>query len=135
MRAILMTSVAMAALAAPAFAGPDRYDQGLGCDSMSNAMCVQQQLKLDDGNRIGERTNETATGVNGAGGTTTGATLSASRPSDTGNDETFGGEVGGSIAHAEDEAGDTISNTADEAGDAISNAADEAGDAIGDAFN
>jgi hypothetical protein len=101
---------------------------------MSNAMCVQQQLKLDDGNRIGEKTNETATGVNGAGGTA-GATLSASRPSDTGNDETFGGEVGGSVARAEDEAGDAISNTADEAGDAISNAADEAGDAIGDAFN
>ena len=134
MRAILMTSVAMAALAAPAFAGPDRYDQGLGCDSMSNAMCVQQQLKLDDGNRIGERTNETATGVNGAGGTG-GATLSASRPSDTGNDETFGGEVGGSVAHAEDEAGDAISNTADEAGDTIGHAAGEAGDAISDAFD
>ena len=53
--AILMTSVAVAALASPAFAAPDRYEQGSGCIGMSGTECVQTQMRLEDGNRATEK--------------------------------------------------------------------------------
>jgi hypothetical protein len=129
MKAILMTSVAMAALGAPAFAGPDRYDQGLGCSSMSSATCVQEQMKLDDGNRVSEKSNESAVSGTGAGGSNSGAALSAS--ANTNDNDALGED----ISNTADETGDSVANAANEAGDTISHAANEAGDAIADAFH
>jgi hypothetical protein len=46
--AILMASLAAAAVASPAFAGPDRFEMGTGCP-MSNVVCAQQDLTNDGG--------------------------------------------------------------------------------------
>ena len=57
--AILMGSVAAIALATPAFAVPDRYEQGYSCTGRG-VMCTQQQLRLEDGNRADEKAHETS---------------------------------------------------------------------------
>lgn len=127
--AILTGSAAAMALATPAFALPDRYEQGYyeqgyGCTGMG-ALCMQEQLRLDDGNRFDE-TGRTAT-IGGEGSTLdssgSDATQAAARP------------AGDGFADDADEAGDEIENTADQVGDEIENAADKAGDAIEDAFD
>ena len=126
--AILMGSVAMVALAMPAFAAPDRYEQGYSCTGQG-AMCTQQQLRLDDGNRGDEKTPAGA--VNRSiDQTGTDGSQAAAR---TDNDDNFGDEAGDEIENTSDEAGDEISDAADEAGDEIENTADEAGDEISDA--
>jgi gas vesicle protein len=123
-----MGSVAMVALATPAFALPDRYEQGYSCTGQG-AMCTQQQLRLDDGNRAAEKARADAveTEINQSG---TERSQAAER---TDNDDSFADEAGDEIENTADEAGDEISDTADEAGDEIENAADEAGDEISDA--
>jgi hypothetical protein len=125
--AILMGSAAMvAALATPAFALPDRYEQGYSCTGRG-AMCTQQQLRLDDGNRAGEKENAATSG--GAIGQS-GSPQAAAREN---SDDSFADEAGDEIDNTADEAGDEISEAADEAGDAIDNAADEAGDELDEA--
>ena len=111
--AILMGSVAMVALATPAFALPDRYEQGYSCTGRG-AMCTQQQLRLDDGNRSDEKGRATSAISNGQSNAD--ESQSAARAD---RDDNFA-----------DETGDDIENTADEAGDEISDAADEVGDAL-----
>ena len=140
---ILMTSVAVAALASPAFAGPDRYEQGTSCIGMSGAECVQQEMRLEDGNRASEKPGDSqiesgATASTGSTSATDGTAFSAS----SGDDDDLGDEVGDEadefgdeVSDTADEAGDEIADTADEAGDEISDAADEAGDAISSAFD
>lgn len=134
--AILMGSAAMLALAAPAFALPDRYEQGYSCTGMG-AQCVQERLRLDDGNRSDDKSGglDGNSVTNGAIGPT-----SAARSSDDENE--IGDEIGDAaddtgdeISAAADEAGDEIGNAADDAGDEISDAADDVGDAVGDAFD
>ena len=49
--AILMGSVAAIALATPALALPDRYEQGYSCTGQG-ALCTQEQMRLEDGNRV-----------------------------------------------------------------------------------
>jgi hypothetical protein len=123
---ILMSSVAIAALATPAFALPDRYEQGYSCTG-ADPICIQQQARAEDGNRADEH----AGGLDGeADG---GVGVAAAGPSGIGGDDedNFGGEIG----NATDEAGDAIGNAADEAGDAVGDAADDVGDAVGDAFD
>jgi hypothetical protein len=117
---MLLSSVAVAALATPAFALPDRYEQGYSCTGMGFD-CLQQEMRHEDGNRAFDKGNERPVG---------GGALAA-RASDDDDDTDLGDEIG----DAADEAGDEISAAADEAGDEISEAADEAGDAIGDAFD
>lgn len=124
--AILMGSVAAIALATPALALPDRYEQGYSCTGRG-AMCTQQQLRLDDGNRFDERSNEASATTGGQD-----ETQSAARSD---SNDSFGDEAGDQIENTADEAGDEISEEADEAGDAIENAADEAGDEIEDVFD
>jgi len=131
--AILMTSVAVAALSSPAFALPDRLETGC---SMSNAICAQEQLRIDDGNRVAEKTNESTESGSGTSVGTTGAltaNAAAARDDDSLSDDA--GDTADNFAHDANEAGDSIANAADEAGDSISHAADEAGDSISDAFN
>jgi hypothetical protein len=131
-----MGSAAMvAALATPAFALPDRYEQGYSCTGRG-AMCTQQQLRLDDGNRADEKPGG-GTAINGEA-TTIDQSGDRSQAAARNSDDSFGDE----IENTADEAGDEISEAADEAGDAIGNAADEAGDEldevgdeIGDAFD
>ena len=121
--ALLLGSVAAAALAVPALALPDRYEQGYSCTGM-DPLCMQSQLRQEDGNRMDEK----AGGLNAD--RSTGATTAAlSGGGDSDN------ELGDEIGDTADEAGDEISNAADEAGDAIGEAADDVGDAIGDAFD
>lgn len=130
--AILMTSVAVAALAAPAWAEPDRFEQGCRY-GVSAAPCMQQHL-TNNGGKPGQSAANGALG--GFGGTANVARTGQSNNDDSLSDEVgdTANEAGDTIAHTANEAGDTISNTADEAGDAISHAANEAGDAIDDAF-
>lgn len=123
--AILMGSVAAIALATPALALPDRYEQGYSCTG-HGALCTQQQLR-EDGNRFDEKSSGAAID---SGNGSDASSQAANRDSD---DDNFGDEVGESAEKTADEAGDEISEAADEAGDAIDNAADEAGDEIGDA--
>ena len=52
--AILMGSVAAIALATPALALPDRYEQGYSCTGQG-ALCTQEQMRLEDGNRFDEK--------------------------------------------------------------------------------
>ena len=54
--AILMGSVAAIALATPALALPDRYEQGYSCTGQG-ALCTQEQMRLEDGNRFDEKGN------------------------------------------------------------------------------
>jgi hypothetical protein len=129
-----MSTVAIAALAAPAFALPDRFEQGPDCTGMG-AQCIQESLRVEDGNRGDEKTGNAASDE-GLGGS---VDATAARDSGGGDNE-IGDEVGGAadeagdeISATADEAGDEISEGADEAGDEISEAADEAGDEIGDA--
>lgn len=129
---ILLSSVAMAALATPAFALPDRYEQGYSCTGMG-INCVQQELRPGDGNRSFDKPGD-STGISGADSGTVGAGginsgVGLARAND--DDDELGNEIGDTA----DEAGDEISAAADEAGDEISEAADEAGDAISDAFD
>lgn len=126
--AILMGSVAAIALATPAFALPDRYEQGYSCTGRG-AMCTQQQLRQEDGNRFDEKSNETSAAVNGG---QNGADETQSAAREDSNDN-FGDEAGDEIENTADEAGDEISEAADETGDAIENAADEAGDELDEA--
>jgi hypothetical protein len=115
-----MGSVAAMALATPAFALPDRYEQGYSCTGRG-PICTQEQMGLfDDGNRFDEK----------AGNEDRSGSLSAARASDDDGDE-----VGDEISEAADEAGDEVENAADEVGDEVSEAADEAGDAIDDVFD
>ncbi|HEY7661851.1 MAG TPA: hypothetical protein VH934_01885, partial [Xanthobacteraceae bacterium] len=66
-----MTSVAFAALAAPAFAGPDRFE-GASCSAMAGAArtdCIQQQMLGDVGNRHFSKTvngGAIGSGLNGS---------------------------------------------------------------------
>jgi hypothetical protein len=126
---ILMSGVAAAALAMPAFAAPDRYDQGYSCSG--GAQCVQQQMRLEDGNRSMEKSHESVGDRDGTigGGKTDSRSISAERTGD-GDDE-----IGDEVGDAADDVGDEVSDAADEAGDEIDDAADEVGDAIGDAFD
>jgi hypothetical protein len=143
--AILMTSVAVAALASPAFAGPDRFDQGASCIGMSGAECVQAQMRLEDGNRAAEKPAGAAVGsgdatastgaIGGTGATAFGARSAAADDEDLGDevgDEAE--EIGDEVSDTAEEVGDEVGDTADEAGDDIADAADEAGDAISSAF-
>jgi hypothetical protein len=135
---ILMGSVAAMALATPAFALPDRYEQGYSCTGRG-AICTQERLQLEDGNRFDEKARD--------GGLVDGSSSDQSQAAARSTDnDTFGDEAGDEIENTADEAGDEISeaadeagdeveNTADEAGDEVSEAADEAGDAIDDAFD
>jgi hypothetical protein len=123
-----MGSVAAIALATPALALPDRYEQGYSCTGRG-AICTQQQLRQEDGNRFDEKSNERAAAISGRNGSD--ETQSAAR---TDSNDSFADEAGDAIEHTANEAGDEISDAADEAGDAIDNAADEAGDAIDSAF-
>lgn len=133
---ILMGSVAAMALATPAFALPDRYEQGYSCTGQG-VMCTQERLRHEDGNRFDDKAGGGIVDESGS------ERSQAARGSD---DDTFGDEAGDDIentadeagdeiSEAADEAGDEIENTADEAGDEVSEAADEAGDAIGDALD
>jgi hypothetical protein len=122
--AILMGSVAAVAFATPAFALPDRYEQGYSCTGQG-AMCTQQQMRMDDGNRFDEKSRDTAINGNAIDPVTGERSQSAARAS---SNDSFG-----SSADDDEEVGDEIENTADEAGDEIENAADEAGDEISDA--
>ena len=137
--AILMSSVAVAALATPAFAGPDRFENGFTC-GMSSAQCVQEQLMVEDGNRLTEKsvsdTSAISSGLNGSTATRP-AETAALRSSATLSPSTSNGDndLNDEIGDRADKVGNEIGDAADEAGDAISHAADEAGDAIGDAFN
>lgn len=110
-----MSTVAIAAFATPAFALPDRYEQGYSCTG-ADPICIQQQLRPGDGNRedgpAGARNGEADGGV--------GVAAAGFRGGDSGDDNDFGSE---------------ISNAADEAGDAIGDAADDVGDTVGDAFD
>lgn len=127
--AILMGSVAAIALATPALALPDRYEQGYSCTGQG-ALCTQEQMRLDDGNRFDERGNVAVDSENqGFGQQNLGESQAAARARSGDN---FGEPLGDDD---DDEVGDEIENTADEAGDEISNAADEAGDEISDAAN
>ena len=126
--AILMGSVAAIALATPAFAVPDRYEQGYSCTGRG-VMCTQQQLRLEDGNRFDEKSHGTSAISNGQ--SSTDETQNAARAD---SNDGFADEAGDEIGSTADEAGDEISNVADEAGDEIGDAADEVGDAIDDAF-
>ncbi len=122
--AILMGSVAAIALATPALALPDRYEQGYSC---AGVLCTQQQLRGDDGNRFDEKSNGAAINNENSGGVSNQA---ADRDN---SDDNFGDEAGDAVENTADEAGDEISEAADEAGDAIDNAADEAGDELDEA--
>jgi hypothetical protein len=127
--AILMGSVAAVALTMPALALPDRYEQGYSCTGQG-AQCTQEQMRLEDGNRFDEKGSSAA--INGEGSaidqSRDGQSQSAAR--ETGEDDTFGDEVGESAENTADEAGDEIDEAADEAGDEIDDAADEVGDAF-----
>jgi hypothetical protein len=129
--AILMGSVAAIALATPALALPDRYEQGYSCTGQG-ALCTQEQVRLEDGNRVDEKGRIDQSNSDRS---------QAAERADADNGDNFGDEVGASAENTADEAGDEISEAADEAGDEIDNAADEAGDEIdevgdeiGDAF-
>jgi hypothetical protein len=126
--AILMGSVAAIALATPAFAVPDRYEQGYSCTGRG-VMCTQQQLRLEDGNRFDEKSRETPAISNRQ--SSADETQNAARAD---SNDGFADEAGDEISDTADEAGDEISNAADEVGDEIGDAADEVGDAIDDAF-
>src|SRR5689334_14760070 len=129
--ALFMSSALMVALAGPAFAGPDRYDQGYGCTDYGQR-CVQQQISLEDGNRAFEKSDGALS--NQGDGIGVGRSLTAAR-TDIHNDDTVADEVGDSIDSAANDAGDAIGEAANDTGDAISNAADDAGDALGEAAN
>jgi hypothetical protein len=117
---VLMGSVAAVALATPALALPDRYEQGYSCTGLSGVECQQLETRLEDGNRGDEKersgtaTADAGDSVGGIGG--------------AGDDDS---EIGGEVGALANEAGDA----AEEAGAEIGEAADEAGDAIGDAFD
>jgi hypothetical protein len=138
--AILMGSVAAIALATPALALPDRYEQGYSCTGQG-AICTQEQMRLDDGNRFDEKGRSAA--INGESDAIDQSDFNRSQAAARANDDdNFGDEFGDSAENTADEAGDDISDAADEAGDEIENAADEAGDEIeqvgdeiGDAFD
>jgi hypothetical protein len=137
--AILMGSVAAIALATPALALPDRYEQGYSCTGQG-AICTQEQMRLDDGNRFDEKGPGAA--LNGESDAIDQSDSGRSQAAARSDDDNFGDEFGDSAENTADEAGDEISDAADEAGDEIENAADEAGDEIeqvgdeiGDAFD
>jgi hypothetical protein len=124
-----VAAVALVGSVGSAYAFPDRYEQGYACTGLTGMQCVQQQSKLEDGNRAFERS-----GVDT--GPSAGRDHSLAARGNFGNNvDSSDNEVGDEISHTANEAGDAISHTADEAGDAISHAAGEAGDAISDAFN
>jgi hypothetical protein len=121
--AILMGSVAAIALATPALALPDRYEQGYSCTGQG-ALCTQEQMRLEDGNRSSESGR-----IDQADRSQADAGSNSDEFGD--NAENTADEAGDEINEAADEAGDEIGNAADEAGDEL----DEAGDEIGDAFD
>jgi hypothetical protein len=125
--AILMTSVAVAALAAPAWAGPDRFEQGCRY-GVSAAPCVQQNLTNHGGK---PRQSGPNGGLSGGALGGFGNTAAVSRTSQSNSDDSLSDEVGDTA----NEAGNAINHTANEAGDTIGHAADEAGDSIGHAAN
>jgi hypothetical protein len=123
--AILMGSVAAIALATPALALPDRYEQGYSCTGQG-ALCTQEQMRLEDGNRSSEKGRIDQSSADRSQADT------GSNSDEFGeNAENTADEAGDEINEAADEAGDEIGNAADEAGDEL----DEAGDEIGDAFD
>jgi hypothetical protein len=122
-----MGSVAAVALATPAIAGPDRYEQGYSCTGRG-ALCTQQEMRLDDGNRSDEKAGNPSFGEQDRVSESQNASNADS------SDGNFGDEAADEVGETADEAGDAISNAADEAGDEIGEAADEVGDAIDDAF-
>ena len=119
--AILMGSVSAIALATPALALPDRYEQGYSCTGQG-ALCTQEQMRLEDGNRADEKGIDQLNSNRGQ--------AAARADSNDNSGDSFGDEVGESAENTADEAGDEISEAADEAGDEIDNAADEAGDEL-----
>jgi hypothetical protein len=124
---ILMGSVAAVALATPALALPDRYEQGYSCTGQG-VLCTQEQMREEDGNRFDEKGNTAVNSENqGFGQTSSERSQAAAR-----SDDDFGDEPG-EVENTADEAGDEIDEAADEAGDEIENTADEAGDEIDDA--
>ena len=133
---ILMGSVAAVALMGPAYALPDRYEQGYSCTGLTGVQCQQQQSRLEDGNRGFEKSHRgfeksgTNVGPSGSSGVDANRSLAARGVTAGATDEN---ELGDEIGDTAEEAGDTVSHTANEAGDAISHVAGEAGDAIGDA--
>jgi hypothetical protein len=130
--AILMGSVAAVALATPALALPDRYEQGYSCTGQG-AICTQEQMRLEDGNRFDEKGTAALNSDNQGFGQSEGSQTAARSSNDDfgGNEiENTADEAGDEIDEAADEAGDEIENAADEAGDEIDDAADEIGDAF-----
>jgi hypothetical protein len=123
-----MGSVAAIALATPALALPDRYEQGYSCTGQG-ALCTQEQMRLEDGNRFDEKGNTAVNSENQGFGQTSSEDRSQAAAR---SDDDFGG-VPSEIENTADEAGDEIDDAADEAGDEIENTADEAGDEIDDA--
>ena len=135
---ILMGSVAAIALAMPALAEPDRFEQG-NCAGASSAQCIQTQM-MEDGNRVSEKEANpalnTAPGTVGTG-TINNTGISGSTGDDDEVDDEVGeeaNEIGEGVSNTADEAGEEIGDAADEVGDEVGDAADEAGDAIDDAF-
>ena len=132
MRSILLTSVAVAALASPAFAGPDRFEHGVSCSDVGATNCVQQ-MRSDDANRATDRSSSSATSISSGLNGSTSVGVSQNGDNDGIEDEI--GDAGHDVGAAADEAGDAIGHAANEAGDAIDDATDEVGDAIGDVFD
>ena len=127
--AILMGSVALVALAGPAFALPDRYEQGYSCTG-AGVMCTQELMR-EDGNKFDDKAvDAAATGEGALNTTSTDRSLAAAR---TTGDDNFGSSAADEVENTADEAGDEISEEVDEAGDEIENAADEAGDELDEA--
>ena len=134
MKSILLGTVAVAALAAPALAAPDRLEQSSACDAMAAGARFEcmQQLRTDDPGRATDRAINAPDGVSSGLNGSAGVNVSQAGEDDGIEDEIgdAGQAAGRDIGDAADEAGDAISNAADEAGDAIDNGADEIGDAF-----
>ncbi|WP_162916877.1 hypothetical protein [Dongia deserti] len=148
---ILLSSVAIVAFAAPAFAIPDRYEQGYGCTGLTGVECMRHQMLLEDGDRRFENATE-ASVPDDASDDVTEATDLAARTNATGEFDEEGDveeaaeDAGDEISDLADDTGDEISDfaedagseiedTAEDAGAEIADAADDAGDAVADAFD
>jgi len=147
MRTILLASVAAAALAAPAWALPDRYEDQAGCVGVSGAGCAQEASLNNQGDRpsesAGDRTEIASTesgqeideGLRDLG--IERAALSRQDIEDDGVEDNTD-EIGDTAEEVGDEAEDVADDVADAAsdfGDEVGDAADDVGDAIDDAFD
>ena len=139
MKTILLASVAAAALAAPAWALPDRFEGQPGCIGASGAGCTQQATLEDDGNRAIEK-NDTAVASrenvdasNADSADELRAALGRSADADAESDEEIDDEIGDTAEDIGDEAedvGDDIADAASEFGDEVGDAADDVDDAF-----